>query len=70
MVVVLCIHEGILLVRDGQIGIRCRFGIRDPFMVSVKVYMVVTASGFHLFPFRTEKLSPTSPMVLQCNVGE
>ena len=23
------------------------------------------ASGFHLFPFRTEKLSPTAPMVLQ-----
>ena len=22
------------------------------------------ASGFHLFPFRTEKLSPTAPMVL------
>ena len=25
---------------------------------------VVIASGFHLFPFRTEKLSPTAPMVL------
>ena len=31
---------------------------------------VVIASGFHLFPFRTEKLSPIAPMVLQCNVGE
>ena len=27
-------------------------------------FMVVTAPGFHLFPFRTEKLSPTAPMVL------
>ena len=24
----------------------------------------------HLFPFRTEKLSPIAPMVLQSNVGE
>ena len=27
--------------------------------------MAVIASGFHLFPFRTEKLSPSAPMVLQ-----
>ena len=25
---------------------------------------VVIVSGFHLFPFRTEKLSPSAPMVL------
>ena len=25
----------------------------------------VTAAGFHLFPFRTEKLSPPAPMVLR-----
>ena len=25
---------------------------------------VAIASGFHLFPFRTEKLSPSTPMVL------
>ena len=31
----------------------------------VKVIMAVIASGFHLFPFRTEKLSPSAPMVLQ-----
>jgi hypothetical protein len=30
---------------------------------------VAIASGFHLFPFRTEKLSPTAPMVLR-KVGE
>ena len=28
-------------------------------------YQVVIAVGFHLFPFRTEKLSPTAPMVLR-----
>ena len=33
-------------------------------------YQVVIAAGSHLFPFRTEKLSPLAPMVLQCNVGE
>ncbi len=27
-------------------------------------------AGDHLFPFRTEKLSPVVPMVLQSNVGE
>ena len=26
--------------------------------------LVVIAPGFHLFPFRTEKLSPVTPMVL------
>ena len=34
------------------------------------LYQVVIAAGSHLFPFRTEKLSPLAPMVLQCNVGE
>ena len=33
-------------------------------------HQVVIASGSHLFPFRTEKLSPPAPMVLQCNAGE
>ena len=31
---------------------------------------VVIAVVSHLFPFRTEKLSPLAPMVLQCNAGE
>ena len=35
-----------------------------------KIQMVVIVVGFHLFPFRTEKLSPLTPMVLQCNAGE
>ena len=35
-----------------------------------KSYQVVIAAGSHLFPFRTEKLSPPAPMVLQCNAGE
>ena len=33
------------------------------------LFQVVIATGFHLFPFRTEKLSPSSPMVLRI-VGE
>jgi len=36
----------------------------------IKVYQAVIAVVFHLFPFRTEKLSPLAPMVLQCNAGE
>ena len=35
-----------------------------------KRHQVVIAVGSHLFPFRTEKLSPLAPMVLQCNAGE
>ncbi len=35
-----------------------------------KIHQVVIAVGSHLFPFRTEKLSPLAPMVLQCNAGE
>ena len=35
-----------------------------------EIYQVVIAAGSHLFPFRTEKLSPPAPMVLQCNAGE
>ena len=31
---------------------------------------VLLAVRFHLFPFRTEKLSSLTPMVLRCNVGE
>ena len=34
------------------------------------LFEVATAAGSHLFPFRTEQLSPPSPMVLQCNAGE
>src|SRR5690554_678854 len=33
-------------------------------MWSINIYMV-TAQGSHLFPFRTEKLSPAAPMVLR-----
>ena len=40
-------------------------------VTDVKPYIqVVIAAGSHLFPFRTEKLSPPAPMVLQCNAGE
>ena len=30
-----------------------------------KKIKVVIARGFHLFPFRTEKLNPATPMVLR-----
>ena len=33
-------------------------------MFNPKVIQVVIVAGFHLFPFRTEKLSPPAPMVL------
>ena len=32
---------------------------------SEQVTKAVTARGIHLFPFRTEKLSPATPMVLR-----
>ena len=31
---------------------------------------VAIATGFHLFPFRTEQLNPFAPMVLLYQVGE
>ena len=31
----------------------------------LRVIKVAIATGFHLFPFRTEKLSPSAPMVLR-----
>ena len=34
-------------------------------VLHVKVIKVAIVPGFHLFPFRTEKLSPTAPMVLR-----
>ena len=44
-------------------------GTSDPSVTGL-IYQVVIAAGSHLFPFRTEKLSPPAPMVLQCNAGE
>ena len=35
-----------------------------------KLIKAVIAAGIHLFPSRTEKLSPQAPMVLHYNVGE
>ena len=34
------------------------------FNFQLKDIQVVIVAGFHLFPFRTEKLSPPAPMVL------
>ena len=33
-------------------------------------YQVVIAAGSHLFPFRTEKLSPAATMILRETVGK
>ena len=35
----------------------------------VNLIQVVIVAGFHLFPFRTEKLSPPAPMVLHTRGG-
>ena len=35
------------------------------FCTAVNLIKVAIVPGFHLFPFRTEKLSPTAPMVLR-----
>ncbi len=37
----------------------------NSFQLNVNLIKVVLALGFHLFPFRTEKLSLTTPMVLR-----
>ena len=34
-------------------------------MLQMSAIKVAIVSGFHLFPFRTEKLSPSAPMVLR-----
>ena len=39
------------------------------FYIVSDLFQVTIASGFHLFPFRTEKLSLVTPMVLR-QVGE
>ena len=46
------------------------FTIHCSLFTSAAINQVVIAAGSHLFPFRTEKLSPLAPMVLQCNAGE
>ena len=40
--------------------------VRDSFFfVKDRDIQAVTARGIHLYPFRTEKLSPATPMVLR-----
>ena len=39
--------------------------ISNCFVLFVNLIQVAIAAGFHLFPFRTEKLSPFTPMVLR-----
>ena len=52
-----------------QIGLRIVFyQIVFGFHMSL-LFTVVIAPGFHLFPFRTEQLSPVAPMILH-NCGK
>ena len=39
--------------------------IANRFVLHVNLIKVAIVAGFHLFPFRTEKLSPFTPMVLR-----
>ena len=54
----------------------CSFQGSSPFSWSLQLNIsflerVTMAAGIHLFPFRTEKLSPPAPMVLRgLPVGE
>ena len=46
-------------------GLRTCFGRIHCQWISLRLYTAAAiAAGHHLFPFRTEKLSPPSPMVL------
>ena len=58
-----------------------RVDLRDRFKESLNICLMADRSqglkfygdyseGVHLFPFRTEQLSPSAPMVLQLNAGE
>ena len=44
---------------------RCLSVVFFPMLLSYSVIKAVIAPGFHLFPFRTEQLSPCAPMVLR-----
>ena len=40
------------------------------FTIMKRYKKVAIVAGIHLFPYRTEKLSPPTPMVLLYQVGE
>jgi hypothetical protein len=56
----LCSFEGPRGVRAGSIFVSSRVGLEQ--------FPVAIARGKHLFPFRTEQLSPAAPMVLGTHV--
>src|SRR5208282_204054 len=47
---------------DTRCGLLCSF--EGPLAAGLSPFPVVLARGKHLFPFRTEQLSPSAPMVL------
>ena len=55
------------------VGLQIRRNVVANFSIlnfQLKGIKAVIAAGVHLFPSRTEKLSPLAPMVLHHNVGE
>src|SRR3982751_5202473 len=65
----MCLADSVLMVRglDGYFdlltgGQLC--GFQAPAWAWSRHFSVVIARGPHLFPFRTEQLSPSAPMVL------
>ena len=64
-----CHSRALLIARDFPVlgflyGLSLQKGLYDCLSHCVTDIKVVTVAGFHLFPFRTEKLSPPAPMVL------
>ena len=56
------IREALVFQRKSLNFLRSPLTVYD--VQYVTIIQVVIVSGFHLFPFRTEKLSPSAPMVL------
>ena len=54
---------GVLRVRDAHCRLPRAYGGRRGCSTTSTIWAVI-AAGIHLFPFRTEKLSPPAPMVL------
>ena len=52
-------------MREKESSVKFYDLIRSCPSLKIKGIKVVIALGIHLFPFRTEKLSPTTPMVLR-----
>ena len=54
--------DGLFLIFEWYPWLRC--GFQGPSGAGLCQFPVALARGKHLFPFRTEQLSPSAPMVL------